>query len=173
MASYVTRTMSDGEVVVYTARLSLWRFAKMFLYAIALVILATYMLSASWSDTQWQHRALIVYVVAIFLALWPLILRRSTELVITDRRAVAKTGIVSTSALEIRFNKIETIRVDQSVLGRLLNFGSITIIGTGSTFDPIAYIAKPLHFKNQLSRAMDTQLSGTHYMGAVSDTNDQ
>ncbi len=157
MTSYVTQTMAEGEVVVYTARLSLWRFWKVFLYAIALMVGATYMLSASWTDAQWQQRALVLYVVALVLLVWPLILRRSTELVITDRRAVVKTGIISTSALEIRFSKIETIKVDQSILGRLLNFGSITMTGTGSTFDPVAYIGKPLQFKNQLSRAMDAQ----------------
>ncbi len=160
MTSYVLKTMGEGEVVVYTARLSLWRFWKVFFYAMVLVVGATWMVSASRLDAQWLPRSLVVYGLALLLAFWPLVLRRSTELVITDRRAVAKTGIVSTSAIEIRFSKIETIKVDQSILGRLLNFGSITIIGTGSTFDPIAYIGQPLHFKNQLSQAMEAQSRG-------------
>jgi uncharacterized membrane protein YdbT with pleckstrin-like domain len=68
---------------------------------------------------------------------------------------MAKFGLVSTQSIEIRLDKIESVRVKQGLLGRFLNFGDIVVTGTGSTFDPIRNIADPLAFRAALNQAMD------------------
>jgi uncharacterized membrane protein YdbT with pleckstrin-like domain len=74
----------------------------------------------------------------------------STELAITNRRVIAKTGFISRNTFEIMLNRVEGANIDQSVWGRLFNFGSIFVHGTGGGITPIDFISDPLNFKKQL-----------------------
>jgi uncharacterized membrane protein YdbT with pleckstrin-like domain len=74
----------------------------------------------------------------------------STELAITNRRVIAKTGFISRNTFELMLNRVEGANIEQTVWGRILNFGSILVHGTGGGITPIDYIADPLNFKKQL-----------------------
>lgn len=60
-----------------------------------------------------------------------------------------KVGFLHRDSLEILLSKVEGIRVDQSILGRVLGFGSITVIGTGGTHDPFHGISAPFEFRKR------------------------
>ncbi|HAX93947.1 MAG TPA: hypothetical protein DCY25_08415 [Bacteroidales bacterium] len=81
------------------------------------------------------------------LTIAPLIQRAMSEFVITNRRIIIKTGFIARSTFEMNLSKIEAVNVDQSVMGRILNYGIITIIGTGGTKEIFHNIAKPLDFR--------------------------
>lgn len=70
-----------------------------------------------------------------------------SEFVITNRRIIIKTGIIGRETFEMNLSKIESVNVDQSIMGRILNYGSITIIGSGGTRETFHKIAKPLAFR--------------------------
>jgi uncharacterized membrane protein YdbT with pleckstrin-like domain len=94
------------------------------------------------------HPVIFWFPVAIFtLWLQPLIARWPSEFVITTRRVVIKTGLVSRRTVEINLHHVESVNVDQSILGRLLDFGTVTIVGSGGTHEVFAYIEKPLAFR--------------------------
>jgi uncharacterized membrane protein YdbT with pleckstrin-like domain len=97
----------------------------------------------------------LLLLVAIALLTWPFIVRGSTELVITDKRLISKYGVISTHSIEIRFGKIETVRVTQGLVGKILSYGDIMVTGTGSTFDPFRDIANPMAFRAALNQAME------------------
>lgn len=83
------------------------------------------------------------------LTLWiyPLIARWSSEFAITSRRIVIKTGLIRRRTVELNIHQVESVNVDQSVLGRLLNYGRVTIVGSGGTKEVFAYIERPLEFR--------------------------
>lgn len=81
------------------------------------------------------------------LTIAPLIQRALSEFVITNRRIIIKTGFIARSTFEMNLSKIESVNVDQSVPGRIFNYGSITIIGTGGTKETFHNIAQPLKFR--------------------------
>ncbi len=89
------------------------------------------------------------------LGLWPLIDRLTTEFAVTNKRVIVKTGWVQRETLELNLSRVESLSVDQSVMGRLFGYGTITIIGTGGTKEPFHGIAHPLEFRN----AVQEQLS--------------
>lgn len=91
------------------------------------------------------------------LGLWPLIDRLTTEFAVTNKRVIVKTGWIQRETLELNLSRVESLSVDQSVMGRLLGYGTITIIGTGGTREPFHGIAHPLEFRN----AVQEQLSPT------------
>ena len=84
-------------------------------------------------------------ILTLTIAAW--LIRWLSEFVITNRRIVIKTGFISRSTFEMNLTKIETVNVDQSVMGRILNYGSITIIGTGGTKEIFHNIARPMEFR--------------------------
>jgi uncharacterized membrane protein YdbT with pleckstrin-like domain len=81
----------------------------------------------------------------IFIA--PALARWSDEFVVTNKRVIVKTGIISRKTLEMNLNKIESVNVDQSIMGRLLNYGTITIIGTGGTRESFPNIGHAVEFR--------------------------
>ena len=94
------------------------------------------------------HWVIFITLKSLFtLTIAPLIQRAVSEFVITNRRIIIKTGFIARSTFEMNLSKIETVNVDQSVMGRILNYGIITIIGTGGTKEVFHNIAKPLEFR--------------------------
>ncbi len=83
----------------------------------------------------------------VTLTISPLIQRALSEFVITNRRIIIKEGFIARRTFEMNLSKIETVNVDQTVMGRILNYGSITIIGTGGTRETFHNISKPLEFR--------------------------
>jgi uncharacterized membrane protein YdbT with pleckstrin-like domain len=81
------------------------------------------------------------------LAIAPWLQRALSEFVITNRRIIIKTGFIARSTFEMNLSKIESVNVDQSVGGRIFNYGSLTIIGTGGTRETFHNISKPLNFR--------------------------
>jgi len=74
----------------------------------------------------------------------------SSEFAITNKRVVIKVGFIKRKTLEMVLTKVETIRVDQSILGRMLGYGTIVVTGTGGTNEPFAALANPLEFRRQV-----------------------
>jgi uncharacterized membrane protein YdbT with pleckstrin-like domain len=160
MGSYVDKNLGKDETINYSASVSLWKYWFSFLIGGFLAFGALFGLAASLSSTSGggffgrKFEAAILLIALVIIA-WPLIARRSTELAITSKRLIAKFGIASTQSIEIRFDRIETVRVKQSLMGRILNYGDIVVTGTGSTFDPIPDISKPMQFRAALNDAME------------------
>ena len=92
----------------------------------------------------------IIYLTAkAILTLWiaPFIQQATSEFAITTKRVIIKEGLIARRTLEMNLSKIETVNVDQSIMGRILNYGSITIIGTGGTHEVFHNIAHPMQFR--------------------------
>lgn len=85
----------------------------------------------------------------------PLLLRWSDEFAITNKRVIIKTGIISRETLEMNLSKVETVNVDQSILGRILGYGSITVKGTGGTSEIFENIRKPIEFRKKFQEMCD------------------
>jgi len=83
----------------------------------------------------------------LFIA--PMIDRYTDEFTITNKRVVIKTGLISRKTVELNLSKIESVNVDQTVMGRIFGFGNISIIGIGGTHEVFVNIRKPLEFRKK------------------------
>ena len=83
------------------------------------------------------------------LTIWAWFKRLLSEFVITNRRIVIKEGFIARRTFEMNLSKIETVNVDQTIMGRILNYGTITVIGTGGTTEMFHNIARPMTFKHR------------------------
>jgi len=81
------------------------------------------------------------------LLILPLIDRKTSEFAITNKRVIMKVGLIRRKALEMNLSKVESVNVDQTIMGRILGYGTITIIGTGGTRESFRSISKPMEFR--------------------------
>ena len=149
---YVRRVLQPGESVIYATRLHSVIFVPAILWFIAALVLLVVALTQR-GDLRIGGEALATFA-AIF-GLWvgvpALIRRQSTELAVTDRRVIYKSGIVARHTLEMNRSKVESVDVDQSLLGRFLDFGTIVVRGTGGSLEPIRMISDPLSFRSHIT----------------------
>ena len=89
------------------------------------------------------------------LWIWPLIEYWTSEFAITNKRVIVKMGLIRRQTLELNLQRVESVSVDQTIMGRILGYGTLTIIGTGGTREPFRRIAHPLEFR----KAVEEQLS--------------
>jgi uncharacterized membrane protein YdbT with pleckstrin-like domain len=80
---------------------------------------------------------------------------KTTELAITNKRVIAKFGFISRRTVEINISKIESIQVDQSITGRIFNYGTLLIAGAGDPQAPILGISKPMEFRKAFMEAQE------------------
>ncbi|WP_293893710.1 PH domain-containing protein [Flavobacterium sp.] len=86
-------------------------------------------------------------LLTLFIA--PMIDRYSDEFAITNRRVIVKTGLISRKTFEMNLSKIESVNVDQGILGRIFGYGTITIVGSGGTRETFPKIQNPLGFRKK------------------------
>jgi Bacterial PH domain len=150
---YVQRVLQPGESVVHAARLH-W---LIFLTPVVLLILAVVCaVLAIGSDKPGIAIPLLLTAgllapIGLIAAVSAVIRRMTTELVLTDRRVIYKTGIFQRHTMEMNRSKVETVGVDQSILGRLLNYGTVVVRGTGGSLEPIRQIDDPLSFRSHIT----------------------
>jgi len=149
---YLQRVLQPGETVVHESRLH----PLIFLPALLLLALAIALLVASMQFTGdvkigLQAAAAIFAVFAIASWARAAIRRATTELAVTDRRVIYKAGLLARHTLEMNRSKVESVDVDQSILGRIFGFGTIIVRGTGGSLEPIRMISDPLTFRSHIT----------------------
>lgn len=151
MASYVQSTLLNGETVLYEARISLWR-SWLSIFFGTMCLLSAFMGSAIGAKDASPGP---LYVLGGGLLLLAYLRYVTTELAVTDRRVVAKFGILSRRTIEMTLSRVESIRVSQGIMGRIFNFGSLAISGAGNPQVPIPGISKPMDFRKMAMDAID------------------
>ena len=67
-----------------------------------------------------------------------------TEIAVTNRRVIYKKGLIRRQTNEMNMDEVESVQIDQSILGRMLDYGDVTILGTGEGFETLRTIANPI-----------------------------
>jgi len=152
---YVDQNLISDENVAYRARLHWTLFVKPGLIAIIVLAFAGLLFyAANLRDRLSTENALLAGVGVLVIAAIPLLTAfitwKSAEFAVTNKRVVLKTGFVQSKTAEMFLNKIESVGVEQSIVGRILGFGSITIRGTGGSLEPFHRVSNPLRFRNEI-----------------------
>jgi uncharacterized membrane protein YdbT with pleckstrin-like domain len=152
--SYVKKNLLPGETVTCTGKLHWIIYLKSMLVVAfgVLILLASFFERDQVPAKLWIWGAVAVVVGAV-AALPPLLHAWSTELAVTTVRVIAKHGWIRRSAIEMLHMKIESMSVQQSIPGRILNYGTLVIHGTGGGVEAIPNIARPLEFRNAATAA--------------------
>jgi len=134
MSSYVEGALVKDEKVVHTGHISLW--SLWHLIGLGILLLPAFGVG-------------LIFLVLAYVRY------KSTELAVTTKRVIVKHGFVRRQTIEINLGKVESIQVDQSLLGRMFDFGTLVVAGTGASHAPLTGIAAPLAFRKAFIEAHD------------------
>jgi len=150
---YAERVLQPGERIAYRANLHwvLWApGATLMLLAAIGAIMAGFL-----AKDAVLYPALaacgVLFLVGAFMFTRAWINRVSTEIIVTDRRIIVKTGLIGRSSVEMNLSKVESVLVNQTIMGRILNYGTLVIRGVGSGLEPVANVAAPLEFHRHVN----------------------
>jgi uncharacterized membrane protein YdbT with pleckstrin-like domain len=154
--SYVDKILQPGETVRHTAHIHWLIYLPAFWFAVAaLVVVALITMNIGDVGTSWREIALVAAAILGVIALYQLlrawIARTTTELVATDRRVIYKRGLIRRYTAEMNMEKVESVLVEQGIMGRVFNYGTITVRGTGGGMEPLANIGDPIAFRNAVT----------------------
>ena len=154
MARYIDEILQPGEQVLYSTNAHwIFYFPAIMAWIIVAILLIVSALVAAIQPLQlvcWASAA-VVAIAALFWTVKGWFHRMTTETDVTNHRVVHKTGFIRRRTFEIALDKIESVDVVQSILGRLLNYGDVTINGVGEGTQKIPTIASPLAFRSAIT----------------------
>jgi uncharacterized membrane protein YdbT with pleckstrin-like domain len=166
--SYIESNLVAGEHVVYQTRLH-WIvmlghiLLGCLLFALPGAILLYYGVTLQSMDIKLRHfmdaAGAALLVGGLIAILMGMVRRSATEMAVTNRRVVVKTGLASRRTIEMLLNKVETIEVQESALGRLMGYGTVVLVGTGGSTEPFHKVAHPLDFRGAVQQQIE-KLSG-------------
>ena len=160
--SYVEKHLIPGESIQYETKLHWIVMLGHAAIAILLTLLAI-AIPITWAFLSTKKKgssvpeavyvfALICFLIGGGLFLVGLLRRRATEMAVTSKRVIVKTGITERRTIEILLSRIESVTVDEPALGRLLGYGTVIVGGTGGTHEVFEKIYHPLEFREQVQR---------------------
>ena len=162
--SYVESNLVSGETVIYETRLH-WivMLGHIIVGSLLLVLPGVLLLIYAFRQTDIETTNLhlmegggvALLVCGIVTILVGMVRRNATEMAVTNRRVVIKTGLASRKTIEMLLNKVESIEVSETAFGRMLGYGTIVVIGTGGTPEPFHKVAHPLEFRSQVQQQIE------------------
>jgi uncharacterized membrane protein YdbT with pleckstrin-like domain len=158
--SYAAKHLIAGEQVQYETKLHWVVMLGHVTIAAILAIVGVGLLASPWSTAQdggaysgelrWPGVASLV-IAFIFLAIG-FVRRDATEMAVTNKRVIVKTGLASRRTVELLLPRIESVVVEEPAMGRALGYGTVILRGTGGTPEVFRQIAHPLKFREQVQR---------------------
>ena len=118
--------------------------------------------SPAWIGYFWFF---VIALITIYTIIIPIIVvgiiyltKSSTIYAITNKRVIGRSGIISEDFKSSTFKHITSLRVKQGIIGKLFDFGNITIdtSGSGSGVEFIwRYVNNPVQVKNEIEKHID------------------
>jgi uncharacterized membrane protein YdbT with pleckstrin-like domain len=146
---YIESNLVPGEKMLYRTRMHWIVLLKPFLLAVVLLFLPGALL-LWWRGRDMTWPAVALFALGIIVITYGMVKRNATEMAVTDKRVIIKQGISSRKTLELVLAKVESIVVNETVMGRMLGYGTLVLRGTGGTYETFFEIAHPSEFRNQV-----------------------
>jgi len=149
--SYYAKVLQPDEKVKYVGTLHWTIYRNSIVLGILTVIVAVFGLSLAENErTIVLGGAGILALLAILSFLGSWFVRVTTEIVVTDKRIIHKTGWIARRTEEINISKVETVDVTQGVADRIVDSGTVLIRGIGGSWEPLRRVASPLQLRNAI-----------------------
>lgn len=135
--TYITQSLSADESLLAEVKISKWSMFHIYF--------ASALFTAS----------IILIPVAIVLLGYAWLKIKSTEMGVTTKRVIKKSGVIKRDTAEIRLSKVESVSVRQGFLGRLFGYGDVVIAGTGGNGAVMAGVRDPLALRVRVQDAVE------------------
>ena len=141
---YIENNLLQDEKIIYQTKVHYIIFSGPILLLILSFIILLF------RDIATGYLAHVIFFLGLTSLFFALIIYLTSEFTITNKRVVIKYGFLKRVTFEMNLEKIEEIQIEQTILGRILNFGTIIIRGTGGTYQVFKGISEPIYFRNKI-----------------------
>lgn len=148
--SFIEKNLAPNERIIHLGKLHGWIYVKSIFFLILGIILT--FASTTGSGTSAAGVFLLVCALISLLVIYAT--QKSSEFALTNKRVIFKTGLFSRKMVELQLNKADGMQIEQSLLGRMFNFGKVKVTSTGivENFYPVA---DPFGFKKKVNNAVE------------------
>jgi uncharacterized membrane protein YdbT with pleckstrin-like domain len=163
--SYVEKSLVPGETLLYQTRHHWMMLIGPLLLSLVLAVLGVVCLGEVLAAKQGKGQlvdaaaatirvaeiaGVVLFIAAIAVFAFGNVKRNATEMAVTNRRVLIKTGLGSRRTLDLMLSRVESIGVEETFLGRMLGFGSVIVRGTGGTPESFVMISHPQEFRRSV-----------------------
>jgi uncharacterized membrane protein YdbT with pleckstrin-like domain len=153
---FIENSLLPNENVVHRAKLSIMALIGPAFWVVVGCLF--FMLFAS--DSGLMCVGLLVGFFVAALGLKAIVEYLTTEFAVTDQRVIAKAGGLRQNSIELRLSQIESVSVAQGILGRVFNYGSIIVTGSGGTKGKFPMIQSPMDLRKQVNSQIAQAATG-------------
>lgn len=148
--SYVDNNLVKDEKIVSRAEVNMVAIVPTVIEAIIVVIIAFIIADMLWFDALKgiAIAAAAIFVVAKFLKI------KNTELAVTNKKIIGKTGLINTKVMDSPINKINNISVEQGFGGKIFGYGKI-VVSTSSGGYEFDFIKSADTFRHSVMNEID------------------
>jgi hypothetical protein len=165
--SYVQQNLNPGERILYTTHLhwiilfrSILVDAMFSAAGLALLVWGMAGKHTERGEAQAADIAgLVLLLIGGIIIAMAAVRRNATEMAVTNKRIVIKVGFLTKRTIELFLSKVESVNVEQTVFGRMMGYGSLTLRGTGGTNEPFSHVANPLEFRRQVQLQIEEHVN--------------
>jgi uncharacterized membrane protein YdbT with pleckstrin-like domain len=150
--SYAARVLKPGETIVYEARIHgiVYLGGVVLVMAAVVCAVAAVVMNSEALRLGLMGAAVIALLFGLAQILRAWIKVAGTEITVTSQRVIYKIGILSRSTVEMNLDKVESVLVQQSLVGRMLDFGTVIVRGVGAGLEPVNLVAAPLELHRHI-----------------------
>jgi len=137
--TYIEQSLLKDEKIIFSTKLH----PVVFLLPVLLLAAGVFLHFTGYSS--------IILYFALFSGIGALVNFISSEFSLTDKRVIGKTGFLRRKSVDLVLGKVESVKIDQDILGRLLNYGKVVVTGTGATQETFNNISNPLKLRSEVN----------------------
>lgn len=155
MKGYIEKHLMPNERVVYAANLHGIVYIHLCIFVIVFcgVLLLPF-------DIAIELRIALLVVVILIAIIWCVIINGGKQYVVTTKRLIFKRGIIKRSSYELLLWRCESLQIEQSFWGRLMNYGTV-IVTVGQCSNRYEMIKSPLDFSLNIHQQIDNNKTFT------------
>ena len=151
MKNYIKNTLDKGEKIIVSSEVSKWSYVGPIGVGAFMFYLASTLINTGWG----QISAILIILFGLYVIVSAFINRWTTEYAVTSKKVLAKSGLISRNADELRISKVEGCDVLQGIQGRLFGYGTLVFSGMGTQKVKFEMVPDPLSIKKQVDRIID------------------
>ena len=163
--SYVRKSLVPGETLMYDTRHHWIVLLGPLLMSLVLAALGIgclgevlaarnsrgFLVDAPANEMQaFEVAGIVLLLIAFVVLAWGFTKRNATEMAVTNKRVLIKTGLGNRRTLDLMLSRVESIGVEETFWGRMLGYGSVTVRGTGGTPESFVMISHPQEFRRSV-----------------------
>lgn len=154
--SYIRKSLSADERILHQGAIHWIIYVKPFLWLLAGMFLLSYATTAPYNlPLLILFGSSILLLIGIIQLVGAIVEQVTTDLAVTNKKVVAKWGLLSRRTIEQRLGKVDSVEVVQTLVGRVLNYGTVIIHGSGVSLTPITRVWAPLSFRRHVEAAIE------------------